>query len=107
MSDKQNLSYQAGQATGQTKVNSCSQKSLIVWYTYLWETSIYVNSIVFFSLYGVVKFILDLAKCILWTCSNVSTQEKASGLMDKAKDAAASAQDSMQHVSFLNLSFIL
>ena len=25
--------------------------------------------------------------------------------MDKAKDAAASAQDSMQHVSFLNLSF--
>ncbi|WZY74465.1 hypothetical protein YC2023_006705 [Brassica napus] len=52
MSDKQNLSYQAGQATGQTKVNSCSQKSLI---------------------------------------------EKASGLMDKAKDAAASAQDSMQH----------
>ncbi|XP_018438271.1 stress-induced protein KIN2-like [Raphanus sativus] len=42
MSDKQNLSYQAGQATGQTK-------------------------------------------------------EKASGLMDKAKDAAASAQDSMQH----------
>ncbi|VVA96218.1 unnamed protein product [Arabis nemorensis] len=41
MSDKQNLSYQAGQATGQTK-------------------------------------------------------EKASGMMDKAKDAAASAQDSMQ-----------
>ncbi|KFK37708.1 hypothetical protein AALP_AA3G018700 [Arabis alpina] len=40
MSDKQNLSYQAGQATGQTK-------------------------------------------------------EKASGMMDKAKDAAASAQDSM------------
>ena len=28
------------------------------------------------------------------------TQEKTSGMMDKAKDAAASAQDSMQQVHF-------
>ncbi|KAH0855630.1 hypothetical protein HID58_004024 [Brassica napus] len=57
MSDKQNLSYQAGQATGQTKI--CKM------------------------------YLMNMFKCV--------NAGEGKWLMDKAKDAAASAQDSMQH----------